>query len=225
MIVVGLTGGIASGKSEAAKIFQKLGARVIDADTISRDSMLPRTECWQRVTEAFGKEILKEDLTIDREKLATIVFADDEKLLHLNSLVHPAIMRQIEGEVARIENEDPEALVIIDAALLVETGLYTRCDKLIVMCAAEKTQLKRLLERDGMSPEKAQRRIDAQLPLSDKITVADYLITNDGSLETLQTETKRVFQSLRSLPSTGNGLKKNREAEKNTTGEKYTNNT
>jgi dephospho-CoA kinase len=201
MFIVGLTGGIASGKSEAAKIFQKLGARVIDADTISRDVMLPQTECWQKVTAVFGKEIVKEDLTIDREKLASIVFADQQKRLHLNSLVHPAIMHQIEAIVARIEEEEPESLVIIDAALLVETGAYRSCEKLIVMCAAEETQLKRLVERDGMSREAAQKRIDAQFPLGEKVKVADYVIKNDGSLEKLQTETMRVFQSLLSLQS------------------------
>ena len=196
MFIVGLTGGIASGKSKAATIFQKRGARVIDADKISREVMLPQTECWHKVTAVFGKEILREDLTINREKLGSIVFSDQQKLLHLNSLVHPAIMHQIEGLLARIEKEDSAALVIIDAALLVETGIYTRCEKLIVVCAEEETQLKRLLERDGLSPEAAQKRIDAQLPLAEKVKIADYLITNDGSLEALHEEVMRVFQSL-----------------------------
>jgi len=196
MFVVGLTGGIASGKSEVAKVFQKLGARVIDADRISRAVMRPQTECWQQVTAVFGKEILKDDLTIDREKLAGIVFSDQQKRLHLNSLVHPAIIVQIEELLARIGKAEPEALVIIDAALLVETGIYRRCDKLIVLCAAEETQITRLVARDGMPREDAQKRIDAQLPLGEKVKVADYLITNDGTLETLQTEARRVFQSL-----------------------------
>ena len=201
MFIVGLTGGIASGKSEAAKIFQKLGARVIDADTVSRAVMRPQTECWHQVTAVFGKEILNDDSTIDRAKLAGIVFSDQKKRLQLNSLVHPAIIHQIEGLLARIEKDEPEALVIIDAALLVETGIYSRCDKLIVLCAAEETQIKRLVERDGMSRKEAQKRIDAQLPLVEKVKVADYLIKNDGSLETLQTETRGVFQSLLSFQS------------------------
>ena len=201
MFVVGLTGGIASGKSEAAKIFQKLGARVIDADTVSRAVMLPQTECWHQVTAVFGKEILNDDATIDRAKLAGIVFSDKKKRLQLNSLVHPAIIHQIEELLARIEKDEPEALVIIDAALLVETGIYSRCDKLIVLCAAEETQIKRLVERDGMTRKEAQKRIDAQLPLVEKVKVADYLIRNDGSLETLQTETRGVFQSLLSFQS------------------------
>ena len=196
MFIVGLTGGIASGKSETAKILKKLGARVIDADVISRDVMLPQTDCWQKVTAVFGKEILGEDLTIDRAELARIVFADPQKRLLLNSLVHPVIMHTIEEMLARIQTEEPDALVIIDAALLVETGIYKRCEKLVVICAAEDTQIKRLLERDGMSREEAQKRIAAQLPLGEKVNVADYLIANDGSLEALQTETMKVFQSL-----------------------------
>jgi dephospho-CoA kinase len=192
MFIVGLTGGIASGKSETAKILKKLGARVIDADVISRDVMLPQTDCWQKVTAVFGKAILGEDLTIDRAQLARIVFADPQKRLLLNSLVHPVIMHTIEEMLARIQTEEPDALVIIDAALLVETGIYKRCEKLVVICAAEDTQIKRLLERDGI----AQKRIAAQLPLGEKVNVADYLIANDGSLEALQTETMKVFQSL-----------------------------
>lgn len=201
MFVVGLTGGIASGKSEVAKIFQKLGARVIDADRISRAVMRPQTECWQQITAVFGKEILKDDLTIDREKLAGIVFSDQQKRLQLNSLVHPAIIDQIEGLLARIGKAEPEALVIIDAALLVETGIYRRCDKLVVLCAAEETQITRLVARDGMPREDAQKRIDAQLPLGEKVKVADYLIKNDGTLETLQADALRVFQSLLSCQS------------------------
>jgi dephospho-CoA kinase len=196
MFIVGLTGGIASGKSETAKILRKLGAYVIDADVISRAVMLPQTDCWQKVTAVFGKEILREDLTIDRAKLARIVFADQKKRLLLNSLVHPVIMHTIEDMLARIQTEKSDALVIIDAALLVETGIYKRCEKLVVICAAEDTQIKRLLERDGMSREEAQNRIAAQLPLDEKVKVADYLIANDGSLEALQTETMKVFQSL-----------------------------
>jgi len=201
MLVVGLTGGIASGKSEAAKIFQKLGARVIDADTVSRAVMRPQTECWQHVTAVFGRAILKDDLTIDREKLASIVFSDQQKRLQLNSLVHPAIIHQIEALVARIKKAEPEALVIIDAALLVETRIYRRCDKLIVLSSEEDAQIKRLVERDGMSRKEAQKRINAQLPLSEKVKVADYLINNDGSLETLERETRGVFQSLLSCQS------------------------
>ena len=140
-------------------------------------------------------------MTIDREKLACIVFSDQQKRLQLNSLVHPAIIHQIESLVARIEKAEPEALVIIDAALLVETGINRRCDKVIVLCAAEETQIKRLVERDGMSRTEAQKRINAQLPLGEKVKVADYLIQNDGSLETLQTETREVFQSLLSCQS------------------------
>jgi len=199
MLIVGLTGGIASGKSETAKIFMKLGARVIDADAISRDVMRPHTECWQKVTAAFGREILTKDLTIDRATLAKIVFADQDKRLLLNSLVHPVILHTIGEVLDRIKKEDSGAMVIIDAALLVETGIHKRCEKLVVISADEETQIVRLRERDGMPREEAQMRIAAQLPLSEKVKVADYIITNVHSLETLFKETEIVFQSLKAF--------------------------
>lgn len=202
MLVVGLTGGIASGKSVVSEILQDLGAWVVDADEISREVMVPHTKCWKQVTAYFGKEIVREDLSIDRKMLADRVFSDPEELAKLNSMVHSVIMKQIEERLYKIKEKNPEAIVVIDAALLVETGLYRRCDKLIVVYAREETQLKRLMTRDGMSKNEAQKRISSQLPLKEKVKLADFLIENEGSLKHAREEVVRVFNTLSSLKST-----------------------
>ena len=133
MFVVGLTGGIASGKSVVSEILRKLGAQVIDADEISREVMVPHTKCWKEVVTSYGREILREDLTIDREKLANSVFNNTEQLDKLNRIVHPEIMKRIDERLREIRLKYPQAIVIVDAALLVETGAYKSYDKLIVV--------------------------------------------------------------------------------------------
>jgi len=202
MLVVGLTGGIASGKSVVSKILGDLGALVIDADGVSREIMVPHTECWEQVVSSFGKEILREDLTIDREKLADLVFKNPKQRAKLNSVVHPAIMKRIEERLDTIKEKDPETIVVIDAALLIETGMYKRYDKLVVVYAGKEMQLKRLMARDGMSRDEAQRRIDSQLPLREKIKLADFVIRNEGSLKKTKEEVEKVFKILSSLKCT-----------------------
>ena len=202
MLVVGLTGGIASGKSVVSKILGDLGVLVIDADEVSREVMVPHTECWEHVVLSFGKEILREDLTIDREKLADLVFKNPKQRAKLNSVVHPAIMKRIEERLDTIKEKDPETIVVIDAALLIETGMYKRYDKLVVVYAGKETQLKRLMARDGMSRDEAQRRIDSQLPLREKIKLADFVIRNEGSLKKTKEEVEKVFKILSSLKCT-----------------------
>ena len=199
MLRVGLTGGIASGKSVVSKKLLDLGAYVIDADTISRVVMRPETACWKKIIAAFGKGILQGDSSIDRKKLASIVYDDPTKRNILNRIVHPAIKQDIEDELVKISKKSPDALVIIEAALLVETGAYKEHDKLIVVYAPVEVQIERLIKRDGISREEARKRIDAQWPIDKKIEVADYLIRNDGSLGMLYKDTTKVFSSLLSI--------------------------
>ncbi len=202
MFVVGLTGGIASGKSVVSEILRKLGAQVIDADEISREVMVPHTKCWKEVVTSYGSEILREDLTIDREKLANSVFNNTEQLDKLNRIVHPEIMKRIDERLREIRLKYPQAIVIVDAALLVETGAYKSYDKLIVVYVNEEMQLKRLINRDGMSREEAKNRIILQLPLSEKVKLADYIIENEGSLVRTRENAEKVFKELSSLTST-----------------------
>jgi len=196
MFVVGLTGGIASGKSVVSNMLRDLGASIIDADEISREVMIPHTKCWEEVITLYGSDLLLEDLTIDRKKLAISVFKDSEQIKKLNRIVHPYIMQRIEEMIEEIRDKNPQALVIVDAALLVETGVYKHYDKLIVVYVSKRTQLKRLMIRDAMSREEAESRIDLQSPLTEKLKVADYIIENEGSLSKTREEVEKVYKAL-----------------------------
>jgi dephospho-CoA kinase len=221
MLRVGLTGGIASGKSVVSKKLLDLGSFIIDADKISRVVMRPETECWKKIVAAFGTGVLQSDATIDRKKLASIVYDDPSKRKTLNHIVHPAIKLKIEEELERISTESPDGIVIIEAALLVETGAYREYDKLIVVHAPVELQIERMIRRDGITREEAQKRIDAQWPIEKKIKAADYPICNKGSLDALYSETAKVFSSLLSIVNEGN-LRKEGSTE---TEEKQTKNT
>jgi len=201
MLVVGLTGGIASGKTVVSKMLKDLGALIIDADEVSREVVAPKTRCWEKLVSSFGKEILQEDLTLDRKKLADRVFNNPEELLTLNSLIHPEIMERIDYRLIAIKEKNPEAIVIIDAALIIETEMYAKYDKLIVVCAGEKTQIERILHRDKLSQDEAKKRIHSQLPLRDKIKIADFVIENEGTLSKTKEQVEKVFNTISSTKS------------------------
>lgn len=208
MLLVGLTGGIASGKTVVSNKLRDLGAHVIDADDISRVVMVPQTPCWKKIVENFGENILKKDSSIDRKILASVIFDDPQKRKCLNDIVHPEIAQRINLQVARINSDRPDAIIIIEAALLVETGAYKKYEKLIVVYASDELQEDRMIERDGITRGEARKRIDAQWPIVTKMKMADYLIQNEGSLELLYRDTERVFASLRSFSDLKNIQKK-----------------
>lgn len=196
MIIVGLTGSVGTGKSTVANFFKELGAYVISWDELARDVVHPHSKAWKEIVEYFGKDILNEDLTINRQKLADIVFSDKKKLQKLNHIVHPEVFKEDE----RIENEikslDPDALIIKDIPLLFELTRPIYVDKIVVVAASKQTQLKRLEEK-GMSREDAQNRIKSQFPLKEKIKSADFVINNDGSLEDTKRQVERIYSLLR----------------------------
>ncbi len=198
MLTVGLTGGIASGKSVVSSFFKGLGACVIDADLIAREVTSPFSKAWKGIVNYFGKGILEKDLTINRQRLADIVFNDPEKLVQLNNLTHPEIFREAERRIRDIQRVDSQAVIIVEAALLVEGKSWKRFDKLIVVYAPKELQIKRLVEKRGVSLEEAKRRIEAQLPIEEKIEVADFVIPNEGSLAETQKEVEKVFRKLKS---------------------------
>jgi len=203
MLVVGLTGGIASGKSTVAGILKDLGALVIDADILSREVVLPHTRCWKSITAHFGKGILNKDLSINRKKLASRIFSDPEKRMRLNRIIHPAIKKRIRQLITDIGHADAgAALVIVDAALLVETGMYRDYDRLVVVAADENVQLARLMRRDRCTLMAAQRRLRSQLPLARKIHVADYVINNEGSRAQTRKQAQMLFKRLCAVQST-----------------------
>ena len=205
MVIVGLTGSVGTGKSTVANLFKELGAYVVDWDELAREVTRPHLKAWKEIVEYFGKSILNEDLTINRQKLADIVFSDKEKVAKLNQIVHPEVLKEDERMTSEIKSLDPNALIIKDIPLLFELTRPIFVDKVVVVSASEQTQLRRLEEK-GMSREDAQSRIKSQLPLEEKIRSADFIINNDGPPE----ETKRQVEEIYSLLRKGKQHRKQR---------------
>jgi dephospho-CoA kinase len=195
MLLVGLTGGIASGKSSVAKRLAEKGAVLIDADVIARQVVAPGSPVLKRIVERFGEDVLTPQGELDRAALGRKVFGDKKALADLNALTHPAIGAEIAKQIDRMRNTD--AVVVVDAALLVEAG-RSGFDKLVVVAARPEIQLERLVRFRGMSEEEARKRIDSQAPLEEKIAKADIVIWNEGSLEDLAAEVDRLWEELQS---------------------------
>jgi dephospho-CoA kinase len=199
MLVVGLTGGVASGKTTVSQILRQEGGILIDADQIARELVQPRTPTWSELIRVFGKEILEADESINRKKLAAMVFSNHQKRRLLEEIMHPQIRNEIDRRVEEIRKKDPEAVVVVDAALLVETGAYRRMDKLIVVTATEAQQIERLRKRTGAAQEEAKGIISSQMALEAKVNVADFIIRNEGTLEETSKKAKEIFQELKTI--------------------------
>ena len=182
MLIVGLTGGVASGKTAVSLILRGEGAYLIDADWIARELVQPHTAAWNELIRVFGKEILQEDGSIHRKRLAAKVFSDPEQRNLLNQILHPRIKAEMDRRVKEIGQKDPDAIVVIDAALLIELGNHREMDKVIVVTSTEKQQIERLKKRDGVEQEEAQKILSSQMPLEEKLKVADFVIRNEGFL-------------------------------------------
>lgn len=196
MRLIGLTGGIASGKSEAAKRFRDNGIPVLDADIIGHEVIAPGGAAEQAVIEAFGEDILSHGL-IDREKLGRLVFASEEARLKLNSIVHPAISAEIARRCGKLA-EHGEELAIIDAALLAEKGRReTWISALVVVDSDWETRLARLMETRGMSRAEAEKRMRAQTPAAEKVALADWVVDNNGSLDALYRQVDTIAGKLK----------------------------
>lgn len=193
MIIIGLTGGIASGKSLVAKVFRDLGGHLIDADKIVHDLLEPGQPAWKEIVEHFGKGIQLPDGCINRRKLGEIVFNDREKREFLNKCLHPRVFEAYQSRLRHLRDRQPDAVVVLDAALLVETGYHKKMDKLVVVYASEEQQLDRLMERDGFSRKQAMARIRSQMPLSEKRLHADYVIENTGTREDTERQARQIF--------------------------------
>jgi dephospho-CoA kinase len=196
MIIVGVTGSVGTGKSTVTNFFRELGAYIIDWDELAREATGPHSRAWEKIVDYFGKDILNEDLTINRQKLAEMVFSDKEKLEELNQIIHPEVFKEDDRITNEIKNFDPDALIIKDIPLLFEVACTIIVDKIVVVSASEQTQLSRLAEK-GMSREDAQNRIKSQLPLKEKIKSADFVIDNDGSLEETERQVEKIYSLLR----------------------------
>jgi dephospho-CoA kinase len=191
MLNVGLTGGIACGKSTVAKMFVKNGAHLIDFDRLAHEMQEPGKPVWKEVVNHFGEEILQPDKKIDRIKLGNIVFADKEKLAELNNLVHPLVYQEWHVRLEKIGKKEKHAIVLSDIPLLFEGNMQTLFDLTVLVLIAPKEQIRRLMARNGVSKEDAEKRLKSQMPINEKIALADIVIDNKGSI--LETE-KRVGQ-------------------------------
>lgn len=199
-LVIGLTGGIASGKSTVAKMFKQLNIPVIDADQIAREVVLPKEETYDKVVATFGEGILQADRTLNRKKLGEIIFADEAKRKQLNEILHPAIRkRMLQRRDQYIDAK--EACVVLDIPLLYESELTHFVEKVIVVYVDEKTQIKRLMARDGLSETEAKQRINAQLPLKEKAELADDVIDNNGTIEATNAQLLSILKAWHIHPS------------------------
>ena len=199
MLKAGLTGGLASGKSFVGQALADLGCHLIKADELGHEVLLPGGEAYEPAIREFGRGILGANGEIDRRRLAAEVFDKPERLALLNRLVHPPVIRREEELAAEIARREPEAIVVVEAAILIETGSYQRFDKIILAVCSERQQLERAMERDGADHKEAEARIRRQMPLAEKQKFADYVIDTSGSKEETLRQTREVYHLLRSI--------------------------
>ena len=196
MLKVGLTGSIATGKSFVCGVFSGLGCHVLDADQASRTVVEKGSPGLAKVVDAFGNSVLSPDGSLDRKMLGSIVFADTERRELLNSIIHPLVIELQDQWVDEIEKKTENAIVIVDAALMIESGGYKRFQKLIVVWCEKEVQLKRLMERDGLAVEDAEKRINSQLPQEEKRKFADFEINTTMGFDSATRQAQKVFLEL-----------------------------
>jgi dephospho-CoA kinase len=196
---VGLTGGLASGKTFVGRALADLGCYLIEADKLGHQVMLPGAEAFDAILREFGPAILDVEGRISRRKLSGIVWSNPERLEKLNSLVHPPVQQREEIRMAEIARADPNAIVVVEAAILVETGRYKSFDRLIVVTCTAEQQMERALERGSYNKEEILARLSRQLPLAEKLRVADYVIDTSGPKEATLEQVRKVYTALRSL--------------------------
>lgn len=193
--MIGLTGGIASGKSTVARMLTELGAPVVDADQLAREVVAPGSDGLAAIVDHFGDQVVDADGALDRKKMADIVFADPEARAALNAITHPRIAAAGQREIAR-HAAAGAGYVVYEAALIVENRLQSWMHALIVVAVPPEVQLERMMTRDGLDEAAARARLDAQLPLADKIAVADYVVDNAGSVDQTRAQVTRIWNQI-----------------------------
>jgi dephospho-CoA kinase len=181
-LIIGLTGGIASGKSTVSNMLKELGITIIDADVEARLAVQKGEPAFVQIVEAFGREILQPDGEIDRQKLGSIIFHQSEKRLLLNNIVHPEVRKRMKGQI-EIAETNGEEVVVLDIPLLFESKLTYMVEKTVLVYVDENIQLQRLMERNNLSQQEAVARIHSQMPLSEKVSLADAVIDNNRSIQ------------------------------------------
>lgn len=199
MLLIGLTGGLASGKSFVGHALAELGCHLIDADELGHQVLMPGAEAYDAVVNEFGEEILDDDRHIVRRKLGALVWNNPERLAKLSSLVHPPVIAREQQMISEFAKRDPAAMVVVESAILVETGSYRRFDRLIVVVCTVEQQVERAMKRGAYSKEEVLARLSRQLPLEEKVRVADYVIDTSGAKENTLEQVSTLYESLRSL--------------------------
>jgi dephospho-CoA kinase len=196
MLRVGLTGSIGVGKTFVTGVLAELGCHVLDADELAREVVLPGSPALEKVVSAFGADVLRDDGSLNRVKLGSIVFADPGKRQLLNSILHPYIIAEQDQRLREWGAEDPDGIGVVDAALMIESGGYQRFDKLIVVHCRPEVQLERLMKRDDLTREQAEQRVRAQMDQEEKKKFADYLIDTSDGFESTRRQTEAVYERL-----------------------------
>ncbi len=194
-LLVGLTGGIATGKSSVAEILKSLGCVVLDADTLAREVVEPGRPALEAIAREFGREVLRADGTLDRKRLGAVVFAQPERRRRLEAITHPAIRERFVARLAELEAQGFAGLVVWDAPVMIESGGHRQMDRLVVVVTDEATQRERAIARDGDRAD-VERRIASQMPLGDKARLADYVIDNSGDRAATEARTREVHRAL-----------------------------
>ena len=202
MLKVGLTGSIAVGKSFVLSVLRELGCVTFDADKIAHSVMEPGRDAYRDIVQEFTDSVLSEDGQIDRAKLGAIVFADAERRKRLNEIVHPRVIEEQNRLLGGAERADPDGIAVVDAALMIESGGYKRFDKLIVVYCDRETQINRLIGRNQITREDAERRVAAQMSSEEKRRYADYEINTAGTMEETRRRVTEVYNELRRLQQT-----------------------
>lgn len=195
MKLLGLTGGIASGKSTVAAILRRLGVAIINADELSREVVQPGQEAWKEIVDTFGPAILQEDKTLDRRKLRKIVFDNPEARKKLEAIIHPRVRALAEKKISELAATG-SSIIVYEVPLLFEAQIHLWLRPVILVACDVETQKKRLLERDRLTEAEAQQHLDAQMSLEDKRKLADYVIENNGDLEELERQVRGVLQRI-----------------------------
>ena len=196
-LLVGLTGGMGSGKSLAASYFKALGAQMIDADRISRELVAPGKPAWKEIIEEFGSNVLNPDQTLNRKQIAAIVFNDESKRKKLEDIIHPRVIVEERRLYEKYRQKNSRVLAVIDAALLIESGNYKNVDKVIVVQCGKEEQIRRVMERDGTARSEVENRLNSQMPLEEKVVFGDYILRNDDTRESLKSQVGELYRNLR----------------------------
>jgi dephospho-CoA kinase len=199
MLIAGLTGGLACGKSFVAQAFHKLGCHVVEADELGREVMKPGGGAFHNIVQVFGRDIVDDEGNIDRRRLAQLVFSDPSALSKLNNLVHPAVRARARLEFEQIRSRDPQAVIIYVAAILIESGAYKEAGKIIVVNCSKERQFERAMARPGATEQDVLARIATQMPLQAKLRFADYVIDTDGTKQDTLRQTEEVYKELRNF--------------------------